>query len=496
MQPRSTDPRVTYHGLDLPVVREVDLLVVGGGTAGAIAAVAGAREGLRTLVVEQFGFLGGTQTGATVTPMMPNQLDGEPLNGGIDMELNHRLMAEGNSGRFSDGNEGWFNPEMLKCALDDLATEAGAELLFFTHFVDVLMQGDEVAGAVVHNKAGLTAIRARRVIDATGDADVAVKAGVPFEGGDAEGEHQPLALRFMMGGIDFERFVGFLAEQERFALTPAQQHGQQPLFTAAMVEGGGWPLEPFFRQALEDGVLEPEDLNYFQLFSMNGRPGEVAFNNPRIRDRIDGTDPFDLSHACITGRRMVGRYAAFMQRYMPGCENAYVSQIAPMVGVRETRRIVGEYVLTAEDVLEGRKFSDAIARNNYPIDLHSKRETEAKLVKLPPGVYHEIPYRCLVPLQAENLLVVGRALSATFEAQGSVRIQSNCRAMGEAAGRAMALSLRDGITPREVDGIRLREHLVRHGARLMVATTSRVGGQGSGIGDEGASDRPVRPEVT
>lgn len=459
-------PTVSYHGLDLPVVRDVDLLVVGGGTAGAIAAVAGAREGLRTLVVEQFGQLGGTQTSATVTPMMPNQLGGEPLNGGIDLELNRRLMTQGESGRFKDGNEGWFNPVMLACVLDDLLAEAGAEPLYFTHFVDVLMDGDAVAGAVVHNKAGLAAIRARRTIDATGDADVAFRAGVPFERGDADGEHQPLALRFMMGGIDFERFIPFLAEQGRFALTEAQRAGQQPLFTAAMVEGGGWPLEPLFQQALADGVLEREDLNYFQLFSMNGRPGEVAFNNPRIRDRIDGTDPFDLSHACVVGRQMVRRYAAFMRAYMPGCEQAYVSHIAPMVGVRETRRIVGEYVLTAEDVLGGRTFPDAVARNNYPIDLHRRRESEAKLVKLPPGMFHEIPYRSLVPLRAEHLLVAGRALSATFEAQGSVRIQSNCRAMGEAAGRAMALSLAAGLPPRQLDGAALRAHLVRHGARL------------------------------
>jgi hypothetical protein len=457
---------ISFRGFDLPVLRDVDILVVGGGTAGAIAAVAGGREGMRTLVVEQFGFLGGTQTAATVTPMMPNQIDEQPLNGGIDMELNRRLMAEGNSGRYKDGNEGWFNPEMLKCALDDMVSEAGTEMLYFTHFVDVLMDRDTIIGGVFHNKAGLFAIRAERVVDATGDGDVAFRAGVPFEGGDANGEHQPMALRFMMGGLDFDRFIAFLEEQGRFSITPAQKDGQQPLFTAAMVEGGGWPLEPYFQQAVTDGVLDPEDLNYFQLFSMNGRPGEVAFNNPRIRDRIDGTDPFDLSHACVSGRRMIRRYAEFMRRYLPGCENSYVSSIAPMVGVRETRRIIGEYVITAEDVLEGRKFDDAIARNNYPIDLHSKRESGAKLVHLPPGVYHEIPYRSIVPLKVENLLVVGRALSATFEAQGSIRIQSNCRAMGEAASRACAMSIRDGVPVRQVDGRALRARLLEYGARL------------------------------
>lgn len=471
----SVSDTVRHFGLDLPVVRDVDLLVVGGGTAGAIAAAAGGREGLRTLVVEQFGRLGGTQTSATVTPMMPNQIDGEPLNGGIDLELNRRLMAEGNSGRFKDGNEGWFNPEMLACALDDLVAESGAKSLFFTHVVAPLMDGDAVVGAVVHNKAGLTAIRAQRTIDASGDADLAARAGVPFEGGDADGLHQPFAQRFMLGGIDFEVFVDFLSEKGRFAITEPQAAGQQPLFTAAMVEDAGWPLEPLFRQGVADGVLEPVDLNYVQLFSMNGRPGEVAFNNPRICDDTDGTDPFHLSRAARVGRQMVRRYAAFFQRYVPGCERAYVSQIAPMVGVRETRRIVGEYVLTADDVLSGRTFPDGIARNNYPIDLHRRREEDSKLIKLPPGTFHEIPYRSLVPLRVENLLVVGRSLSATFEAQGSVRIQSNCRAMGEAAARAMAMSLRQGITPRQVDGAALRARLMEHGARLgPLAATAEV----------------------
>ncbi len=136
---------------------------------------------------------------------------------------------------------------------------------------------------------------------------------------------------------------------------------------------------------------EKEDLNYVQLFSMNGRPGEVAFNNPRIRDLIDGTDPFHLSHAVVTGRAMVARYLAFFKRYVPGCDRAFVSMTAPMVGVRETRRIVGEYTLTADDFWKARKFDDAIARNCYPIDLHRRKEEDSRLMELPKGEYHEIP---------------------------------------------------------------------------------------------------------
>lgn len=451
---------------DVPVMRSVDVLVVGGGTAGAIAAIAAAREGMRTLVVESLGFLGGTQTGATVTPMMPNQIEGVPLNGGIDAEINLRMMRDGTSGRFSDGNEGWFDPEALKTTLEQVATEAGVERLYFTHFVEPIVEKGAVRGGLFHNKAGLIAIRAARTIDATGDGDVAHRAGVPMRSGDDQGEHQPLAFRFMLGGLDLAVLTNFLQETGRTSVTRANRPGDVDLVTSAMVEGRDWPLEPLFQQALADGVLEKEDLNYVQLFSMNGRPGEVAFNNPRIRDLIDGTDPFHLSHAVVTGRAMVARYLAFFKRYVPGCAHAFVSMTAPMVGVRETRRIVGEYTLTADDFWKARKFDDAIARNCYPIDLHRRKEEDSRLMELPKGEYHEIPYRSLVPVEIDGLLVVGRSLSADFEAQGAVRIQSNCRAMGEAAGRAMAISLRQGVEPRHVDGVALRKHLLANGARL------------------------------
>ncbi len=462
----------TWRGMALPVMRRVDLLVVGGGTAGAIAAIAGGREGLSTLVVEPQAFLGGTQTGALVTPMMPNQIDGVPLNGGIDAEVNAAMRDDGHSGRFKDGNEGWFDPEWLKVVLDRFLVDAGASALFFTSFVDVLV-GDpvdgraQVRGAVLHGKRGLFAVEAARTIDATGDADVAVAAGVPVMEGDEDGEHQPLGFRFVLGNLDFDVLLPFVEGAGRTESTPAAEASSDvPLVTGAMVAGRGWPLEAIFREGVAAGVLDEEDLNYVQFFTMSGRPGELAFNNPRLRAHIDGTNPFHLSHAATSGRAMIARYAAFFRRFVPGCARATVTQTATQVGVRETRRIVGEYVLTSDDFFAARKFDDAIARNCYPIDLHRRTETAAKLMRLPDGEYHEVPYRCLVPTTADHLLIAGRALSADFAAQGAVRIQSTCRAMGEAAARAMALSLREGIAPRAVDGVRLRDHLRAHGARL------------------------------
>lgn len=452
----------------LPGLAHVDILVVGGGTAGAVAGIAAGRTGYRTLVVEQLGALGGTQTAALVTPMMPNQVDQVPLNGGIDGEINQRLNDLQESGVWKDGNRGWFNPESLKWVLEEMVLASGAELLYYSFFEDVIVADQQVLGVVVTNKAGRGKILAQRTIDATGDGDVAYRAGVDFASGDPEtGVNQPFSVRFHLGNVDLSRLAAFLRDLGRHDILEQAEGSQVPLIHTAMVWERGWTLEPLFHQAVADGVLLPEDGEYFQVFTMAGRPGELAFNCPRISGQVDGTNPWHLTQAQVLGRRAMRRYGEFCRRYLPGCENAYLVMGAPLVGVRESRRMVGEYVLTEADVLGAQKFPDGIARNNYPIDIHRPtKDQRPGLTRLPPGAYHEIPYRCLVPLGVEQLLVAGRCLSATFAAQGSVRVQSNCRAMGEAAAVAMGMSLTDQITPRQVDGVRLRQKLIAQGAKL------------------------------
>jgi len=451
----------------LPILRDVDLLVVGGGTAGAIAGIAGGRAGLKTLVVEQFGFLGGSQSGALVTPMMPNQIEGEPLNGGIDMELNRRMNAMCESGVWKDGNRGWFNPEMLKHVLEQMSGEAGTELLYFTFVDDVIMEENAVRGVTVVNKAGRSAILAKRIIDASGDADIAFRAGAPVEVGDPEtGINQPFSVRFHLGNIDLNRFAEYLKSLGRHDVMEAAEGSDVPLIHTAMVWGKGWTLEPLFRKAVDEGVLLESDGHYFQVFSMAGRPGEMAFNCPRIRESVDGTNPFHLTRAMVTGRELINRYVAFCRTYLPGFERSYLVFSAPMVGVRESRRIRGEYYLTTEDYFAARKFDDAILRNCYPLDIHRDKDHALNMQRLKPGEYHEVPYRCLIPLRVENLLVAGRCFSGSFEAQSSVRIQSNCRAMGEAAAVASAMSLQRNVPPRQMDGKDLRARLKELGGRL------------------------------
>lgn len=452
----------------IPILRTVDILVVGGGTAGAVAGIAAGREGLKSLVVEQFGFLGGSQTAALVTPMMPNQIDNIPLNGGIDFEINSRLIGMHESGVWRDGNRGWFNPETLKLVLETMCLEAGTELLYYTMFEDVVVDQDEVHGIVMVNKAGRGALLAKSVIDCTGDADVAFRAGVPCESGDpATTLNQPFSVRFNLGNVDLKRFAEFLRSLGRHDVMERAEGTEVELIHTAMVWRNGWTLEPIFRKAVEQKTLQESDGNYFQAFTMAGRPGELALNCPRISADVDGTNPFHLTKAQIKGREIIQRYVAFCRSYLPGCEHAYLVMSAPMVGVRESRRIRGEYYLTVDDVLGAKKFDDAILRNNYPLDIHSDSDTDSKRpTRLPAGEFHEVPYRCIVPLKRERILVAGRCLSASFEAQSSVRIQSNCRAMGEAAAVASALSIRKGIFPRHLDGKDLRKRLIEKGARL------------------------------
>jgi hypothetical protein len=296
---------------------------------------------------------------------------------------------------------------------------------------------------------------------------VAKLAGVPMlEGREEDGEHQAMSLRFTMDGIDIARFC----EWHLTLGGEAGRHPDPPMVHTAMVWGKGWPLESVFRKAVEAGMLDETDGNYFQCFGIPGRARSLAFNCPEIPLRANGTDADDLTWAHTEGRRRIRRFMRFFHQYLPGFEQAYVASIATLVGVRETRRITGEYVLTVEDIVECRKVPDAIARNRYPVDVHgprtSIREEKRNMVHLPPGEWHDVPYRCLVPLKVENLLAAGRCLSSTFAAQSSVRVQSNCQAMGEAAGVAAVVSLKRGITPRLVDGVELRQILKAQGANL------------------------------
>ncbi|GGL76729.1 hypothetical protein GCM10010840_13500 [Deinococcus aerolatus] len=449
-----------------------DVIVAGGGTAGAIAGIAAARAGARVLVIEAQGSLGGTGTNAWVTPLMRNVSAGENLNRGLTDELKARLLARGDGAVDPGGNDNWFNPEGMKFVLEQMLLEAGGEVLYHTHIVQPFLTDGEnsrrITSLVIHNKGGLQALEATVFIDATGDADLATRAGVPFHAGDEDGVHQAMSLRFTVAGVDTARLCAFLNEN-------GQGQTGENFLHFWMVWGKNSTLEPLFRGAVEGGVLLERDGDYFQGFSIPGRPGEISFNCPRIRAELhDGTDPWQLSAAQTDGREAIDRLTAFCRAYLPGCEAAFIGVVAPMVGVRESRRIVGEYTLTLADILDCARFPDTICRNHYPVDIHSVKggakllhERDGTAPYFAKDAYHEIPYRAIVPIGMVNLLVPGRAASSTFEAQSAIRVQQNCHSMGEAAGIAAAWAARDlGGRVRDVNVDALQTDLRSRGGRV------------------------------
>jgi hypothetical protein len=429
-----------------------DVIVCGGGTAGAVAAIKAARLGAKTLVIEQNSGLGGTQTFAWVTPMMPNYLGPEQLCKGMNLEIQERHAQKVGPAEIEHGQV-WYDPITLALVLEEMADEAGLHRLYNASLMGADTQEDggfkRIATIHVFTKAGRLALQAAQYVDATGDADLVALAGGQTESGDSSGVNQPMTLRFTVANADLAAIRDFFGAHA--------QPSTERFVHVGFAEAKESPIAHLVQAAIQDGVLQPTDLGYFQFFTIHGRRGELAFNCPRLSG-YSPLDPFDVSCALAEGRKAIARVHRFCKKYLPGFEASYISVIAPMIGNRESRRVVGEYVLTEEDHQHCRKFSDAIARNRYPIDIHLAKGG-IELRKLPDDDYHEIPYRCLIPKGLENVLVAGRCLSATFAAQSSVRIQPVCRAMGEAAGAAAALCSQSGCSPRELPYSALRPHL-------------------------------------
>jgi hypothetical protein len=340
-----------------------------------------------------------------------------------------------------------FDPEIFKLVALDLLDDHGVHFLLHALATDVL-GGPEVRGVVFETKSGPLVIEARAIVDCTGDGDLAARAGAPCEiGREADALVQPMTLMFRMSEFEQTAFQNYVRDH------PSQWRGVHGL----------WDL---VQQATAAGELDlpREDILMF------GTPHEreVCVNSTRVR-QVLGIDVWDLSYAEWEGRRQMRRIAAFLQRYVPGFANSYVVQSGVHIGVRETRRILGEYQLTAEDVLSARSFPDAIARGSYPLDIHNPAGKGTVLQRLPPGAAYEIPLRCLVPRGVENLLVAGRCISGTHEAHSSYRVMPIAMATGHAAGVCAALAARSGRPPRDIAAEEVQQELIRQGAALRCA---------------------------
>jgi FAD-dependent oxidoreductase family protein len=450
-----TAPGATIH----------DVLIIGGGNAGCAAAIAAARCGARVLLVERYGFLGGTATAAMVGPWMTFHSGDERIVGGIAQEIVERLVARGASpGHIRDASDYVatitpFDPEVHKALLFEMMTEAGVDLLLHAYFLDALLDAEgDVAGARVATVAGPRELYGRVVIDASADAYVAASAGVEVQQGDVHGHVQPASLMFRLSHVDLEetaRYVRARPDQMRTSLPPGERRAD----TLSAVAG----LSELWERARERGdVHVPREL---VSFFISPYPDEVTVNMTRVVG-IDPLNPEDLTRAEVEARAQVTELFAFFRRDVPGFSNARIAATATQIGIRESRRIVGVYTLTRDDVLQARRFDDAVARSSYPIDIHNPSGSGTTTERLPAGAAYEIPYRCLVPRTVDGLLVAGRCISTTHEALASTRLTPTVMTLGQAAGTAAALAVSRGIRPRNLEGGELRERLIRDGVDL------------------------------
>ncbi|MFC3798368.1 FAD-dependent oxidoreductase [Cohnella sp. GCM10012308] len=414
---------------DLPVGGEFDVIVAGGGPAGIGAAVASARSGARTLLLERYGFLGGMATAGLVVP----HFDGHS-NKGINAELIDRLSCLGGWGA-----PGWkisFDPELFKHVSEAMVLESGASILYHSAVACPIVEDNRVCGVIVESKSGREAYLARTVVDTTGDGDVAARAGCRFEKGRPEdGLMQPMTYMFRMGGVDWV------------------QHGAHDLFNLC-------------QRAIEetgDDYRLPFDVPW-AIHVPN--PGEVVLQLTHVRG-VDGTDAAELTRAEIEGRRQVLDVCRFLKSHVAEFAGSRLIETATQIGVRETRRIVGDYRISDDDVYDGVAFADGIADVTFPVDIHDPvdKSQPVSLVGTRRGKSgaYQIPYRALLPTDREQLLVAGRCISGSYTAHASYRVKGPCMAMGQAAGTAAALGVLNGIAPRLVDAGELQHKLTKQG---------------------------------
>jgi glycine/D-amino acid oxidase-like deaminating enzyme len=417
-----------------------DVVVVGGGSAGSSAAITAARRGARTLLVDRLPFLGGTST-AVLDTFYAFYTPGETVRrvvGGIGWEVVEVMRASRvafeRPNTYGAGTGVTYDPEVLKVVWERLAEEAGVEILLHTWATGVQVRDGRIAAIRFWNKGGESFVEAGAVVDASGDADLCAMAGVQYEDATSTPDLQSLSTIFRVANVDVERAAS-LPKTELWALM------------RKAAESGGYHLP-----RLEGS------------WHRTPHPGVVTVHMTRV-PMVDATDPRQLTRAEMDGRRQVQEYHRFLRDLVRGFERSVLVATSPAIGVRESRRVIGDYRLNREDVLGARRFADEIALCGAPIEDHTAG-TDTKWKYVPHSGVYGIPYRCLLPSGVEGMLVAGRCFSATHDAHASARSMATCMAMGQAAGTAAALAVASGTTPRSIDVSVLRQRLSDDGALL------------------------------
>jgi FAD dependent oxidoreductase len=433
-----------------PVLGEYDVVVLGGGPAGIAAAVAAARAGSTTLLVERYGFLGGMGTAAGVTNFcgLHANVHGEirQVVHGVADDLLSRMD------RLGGLNEphGIFNGKIhaqaydtatYKIAADDLLVSSGAELLFHAYAAGVVMRSEaEIEAVLIETKSGRRAVIGRIYIDSSGDGDLAAWAGAPFEKGDSNGALLYPSTMFRLNGVDPRR-----AEEVMLSIPDLMEDEE---------------AQQAFNFTRKGAIVRP------QKHPEEWRANVTQLQNPD-GTAVDGTDVRQMTYGEIQGRRQVADYFRFLQTRVPGFEKSYIVDTAPQLGIRETRRFMGGHVLSGDDVINCVDFEDTIGVNGWPLEMHVAGDVRWIWPDIPTARgFNHLPYRMIVPQRVDNLFVAGRCASMSHEGHSAARVTGACFVMGQAAGTAAHQAIQAGVRPRDIDVADLQRRLGKDGAYL------------------------------
>lgn len=410
-----------------------DVIIIGGGTSGCSCAYNCAKLGLMTLLVEKNNYLGGLMTGGLVTPVMKSSVND------INCDFYNKLVLHAKKYNaqitYKDGNDGWFNPEMLKIVLIDLLTSNNLnnnlDIMLESDIEKAILKDSYIKSVVINFRMLSIPIEASYYIDATGNGKLSRICNCDFLK-DTEIKQQN-SLRFIMGNVDIEEFCSFVKSvdsDENITNTyrnDTNTHGELHFTTASTWdENKKWALDKYLKLAVDDGILLEQDRSYFQIFSVAGGNGQVAFNCPRLNNFND--NPFKASLELISGYKAIYRLSNFVKKYFPGFKNAVITNISPVTGIREERRIKSKYIYKEQDLLSGKTFDNSVLSSNYSIDIHSDKKDGSILQKTES---YQLPIDALMSADIGNLFAIGKLVGAEFKAHSALRVQKSCMSMGE-----------------------------------------------------------------
>ncbi|MFW5889318.1 MAG: FAD-dependent oxidoreductase [Bacillota bacterium] len=442
-----------------------EVVVVGGGVAGCMAALAAARNGSDVIIIERYGFLGGVATNALVGPSQTFHAGEEQIIKGFGQELVERMVKRNASPGHIYDMIGFvstltpFNSEELKVVLEEMLLESNVKIMYHSTMHNIEKNNDLIKSVIVSNRSDEYKVEGNVFIDCSGDADLVYLADGPYQlGRKKDNKVQPMSLMFKMGGVNFEPLRKAIKNNpDDFVLSKDRDGKKAWEFPYVAVNG-------YFSKVQE--AKAKGDFNVPRdrvLFFEQPSPGVITVNMTRVVDKnpVNGKD---LGEAEVESRRQVINTINFLKNYLPGFDASYLIAIAPQIGIRESRRLVGDYVLTGKEIIQKARFDNAISRGAYPIDIHSPDGEEMEVQSLEDGEWYHIPRGCLITSEIPNLLVAGRNISTTHEAHASTRIQPSSMALGQAAGTNAALSVKLKKFPLEVDVQKLQDNLRKDNA--------------------------------